>query len=140
MTMYERIEHTADVGLRVEATTLNDLFAEAGRGLFELIVPNVADGRASQTLAIELRSDSLADLLCDWLTELVFLFETQRIVLSRFRVQVDDAAYSLQAQGTGEPLDTSRHRLGYEIKAVTYHELKLERAGNGWRAEVILDI
>ena len=138
--MYERIEHTADVGLRIEAATLNDLFAEAARALFELIVPNLAHVRASQAREVELRSDSLADLLCDWLTELVFLLETQRVVLDRFRVQVDEARFSLQAEATGEPLDTSRHQLGYEIKAVTYHELKLERAGGGWRAEVILDI
>lgn len=138
--MRQIIEHTADVGLRVRATTLDALFAEAGEGLFELIVPNLAEAEPTQRIEIELASDSLEDLLCDWLSELLFVFETRRLVLGRFEVHVDERGPALRAAAHGEPMDQSRHLTGYEIKAVTYHQLRLEREDAGWLAEVIVDI
>ena len=138
--MHEQIEHTADVGLRVQAASLDALFAEAGEGFMELIVPNLADVRPNRSLNVDLASDRLEDLFCDWLSELLYIFETQRLVLCRFEVQVNGDGPSLHARVEGEPLNTTRHHLGYEIKAVTYHQLRLKRTDTGWLAEVIVDI
>jgi SHS2 domain-containing protein len=46
----------------------------------------------------------------------------------------------LRAAAWGEPVDPARHELDHEVKAITYHGLKLERDGDGWLAEVIVDI
>lgn len=141
---YELIEHTADVGLRVRAADLDTLFAEAGAGLVALIVPNAAETSQpspdAEPLTIELASDSLPALMCDWLNELVFLFETRQLVFDGFEVTVDAQRCALNARAAGQPLDPARHKLGYEIKAVTYHQLRVEPENNAWIAEVIVDI
>ena len=136
--MYEYFEHTADVGWRVEASSLDALFEESARALFAIIVPDLETVRDVEERRIELQARAPADLLVDWLSELLFLFETEHLLLSRFAVHV--AAGRLEARAWGEGLDPGRHRLGAEVKAVTYHDLVLEPCEQGYRASVIVDI
>jgi SHS2 domain-containing protein len=77
-------------------------------------------------------------LLFDWLNELLFTFDSRRLLLAKYDVHVDRSG--LQAAAWGEPLDPARHRLEHEVKAITYHGLKVVQQDDGWLAEVILDI
>ena len=135
--MYEVFEHTADLGLRVIAADLETLFADAARGIFSIVVANLDDVR----LVRRDRSRWPAQidfLLFDWLSELLYVFETERLVLADFTVRLTSAG--LTATARGEPLDPARHVLAHEVKAVTYHGLNVEQTDAGWRAEVIVDI
>jgi SHS2 domain-containing protein len=136
--MYELFDHTADLGLRVRAADLNTLFAEAGLALQAALVEDPAAARPLQAVAVELPADDREYLLFDWLKALLYHFDTEKMLFSRFDVQVDDAG--LKATAWGEPLDTSRHEPAHEVKAITYHGLKVEPADGGWLAEVIVDI
>jgi SHS2 domain-containing protein len=136
--VYELFEHTADLGLRVQGADLDELFAEAGLGFFSMIVENLDEVRATRTAEISIEGRDRVYLLFDWLHELLVTFDTRRLVLSEFRVRVGDTG--LAAAARGEELDPDRHRLLHEVKAITYHGLKLERIGAGWQAEVIVDI
>lgn len=136
--MYEVIEHTADIGLRVSAATLEELFAEAGRGLLALIVENPEAVEPRQSLDLALSAAAVEYLLFDWLAELLRVFDSRHLLLGAFQVQIDGLA--LHARASGEPADPARHRLLREIKAITYHRLSVERANSGWRAEFIVDI
>ena len=136
--MYELFEHTADLGLRVRAGDLNTLFAEAGRGLFSMIVENLDDVRPLQTISVQLTGNDRAYLLFDWLSELLVVFDTRHVLLGEFNVHVDETG--LTATARGEPAEPPRHRLDHEIKAITYHGLKVEPVGDGWQAEVIVDV
>ena len=136
--MHEVFDHTADLGLRIRAATLDELFAEAARGLFSAIVENLADVRPVVCESMEVAGEDRDYLLFDWLTELLFLFESRKLLLSEFQVTV--RADGLSAMWHGEPFDPARHRLEHEIKAITYHGLKVESVDNAWLAEVIIDI
>jgi SHS2 domain-containing protein len=136
--MYETFEHTADLGLRVRAPNPPELFAEAGRGLFSMIVTNLADVRATEPLAIEIEGTQLDYLLFDWLNELLYVFECRHLLLSEFDVRID--ATGLKATARGEAADPARHELDHEVKAITYHGLKVAQENGGWLAEVIVDI
>jgi len=136
--MYEIFDHTADLGLRVRATDLNSLFAEAAQALFSVIVADLSAVRPRQAIHLKLAGQARDDLLFDWLDELVYTFETRHLVLSEFDVSLHDKGLSATARG--EPLDPQRHGLGHEVKAITYHGLKVQRQADGWLAEVILDI
>lgn len=138
--MHEVFEHTADIGLRIRAAALPDLFREAAEGLFELIVPNLNDVRPEQEVRFKVssRQDEYEYLLFDWLNELLYTFDTKRLVLSKFDVHLTPEG--LEATANGEPLDPARHQLEHEVKAITYHGLKVVREGDGWLAEVIVDI
>jgi SHS2 domain-containing protein len=136
----ETFDHTADVGLRVRGDDLDDLFRTAAEGLFDYVVANRAEVRTDEVEKISLRDDSAVDLLASWLSELIFLSETHHRVFRDFDVRVEDDGLRLDATAYGETIDRDRHILDHEVKAVTRHGLKLEREGEGWVAEMILDI
>jgi SHS2 domain-containing protein len=141
--MYETFEHTADLGLRMRAADLETLFADAAEGLFSMIVPDLAsvrpgEGGATEQLAFEIDGEVSDVLLFDWLNELLYTFETRRILLTNFKIRFN--GHGLAATARGEPIDRTRHMLDHEVKAITYHGLKLERQGDEWLAEVIVDI
>ncbi len=136
--MYEVFEHTADLGLRVVAADLNALFAEAGHGLFAMIVENPEAIRPGRPVSIHLDGGDREYLLFDWLNELLFLFDSEHLLLSEFRVNVQPAGLSAEARG--EALDPTRHRLDHEVKAITYHGLAVKQTAAGWVAEIIVDI
>lgn len=136
--MYEHFEHTADLGLRIRAATKEELFAEAGRALTAALVARLDDIRPTERRVIGLEAAELPDLLHDWLSELLYLFETERILFSRFDVSLSSGR--LTATAWGEPTDPARHEIEQEIKAITYHGLKVEPTPDGWLAEVIVDL
>ncbi len=137
-SMFEFFEHTADLGLRVRAADLDALFVDAARALTATVVENPEDVEPREPVRIALGPEEPAMLLFDWLDELLYRFDTQRFVGARFEVAVRDQR--LEATVWGETLDPARHRPGHEVKAITYHGLRVEREGDGWLAEAIVDI
>jgi len=136
--MYEYFEHTADLGIRVCAADINGLFAEAATGLFAAIVDGLDTVRLAQRIEIAVSGTDREYLLFDWLRELLFRFDVDHLLLARFDVKVSETG--LQAMAWGEPLDPARHVLSHEVKAITYHGLRVEQESGGWIAEVIVDI
>jgi SHS2 domain-containing protein len=136
--MHETFEHTADLGLRVRAADLDTLFAEAAQALFAAIVEDIGTVVASRRVDVRLPPDDREYLLFDWLKALLYHFDADHLLLSRFEVHVGDDG--LTGAAWGEPLDRSRHELAHEVKAITYHGLRVERTADGWLAEVIVDI
>lgn len=136
--MYETFEHTADLGLRIRADDLRGLFEEAARGLFSVIVTNFDDVRPVDEVTFEVKGTEREELLRDWLAELLYAFHGRHLLLAQFDVRLDQAG--LTATARGEPMDPDRHQIDAELKAVTYHGLKVEQDRDGWLAEVIVDI
>lgn len=136
--MYEIFEHTADVGIRVRANQLDLLFEEAARAMFSTITPNIEGVQPVKEVEFRLTSEAIDYLLLDWLKELLFVFEMQRLAFSQFKVRISGT--TLEATAIGEIFDRERHGEGSEVKAVTYHELTVRPDGDGWFAEFILDI
>ncbi len=136
--MYETFDHTADLGLRVRADDLASLFAEAAEALFSAIVadPTMIEPREATTFTIP--GSDPDDLLFDWLRALLFQFDGEHRLFRRFEVAI--TPQGLTATAWGEPIDRTRHELDHEVKAITYHGLKVEQTADGWLAEVIVDI
>ena len=136
--MYETFDHTADLGLRIRSADLNALFAEAGQALFAVLVEDLGAVAPVRKLDIAVAGDDHEYLLFDWLKELLYRFDAEHLLLSRFEVKID--ADGLRGSAWGEPLDPARHELSHEVKAITYHGLRVEPDSDGWLAEVIVDI
>src|SRR4051794_12693406 len=135
--MHETFDHTADLGLRIRAATLDELFAEAAEAMFAVIVEDLQTVAPAQRLDVTLPPDDVEYLLFDWLKALLYHFDAEHLLLSRFEVHV--GADGLKATAWGEPLDRARHELCHEVKAITYHALRVEQTPDGWLAEVIVD-
>jgi len=138
LIMYEVFPHTADVGLRVRAESLEALLVEAARGFTSLLVENLDAIEPRESVAFTIEGSDPDYLFFDWLNELLYTFETRQLVFSRFEVRPREAG--IDAQARGEELDLARHRANHEVKAVTYHGLRVEESAEGWTAEVVLDI
>ncbi len=136
----EVFDHTADLGLRIEAGDLSDLFRTAAEGLFDVVTAGRSTIEARDEEPVALTADSPELLLVEWLNELIFRVETRHALYARFDVEVADDGRSLQGAIAGEPIDPDRHVLDHEVKAATHHGLTMERTADGWRAEVIVDI
>jgi SHS2 domain-containing protein len=132
---YEEIDHTADVGIRAHGRTVDELFANAAEGMFSLIA-DLKKVKPVGEVEVRLEAEDLSTLLLRWLSELLYLHETQRLVFSSFEVHV--VGTTLDGRARGEAIDKARHELKLAIKAVTRHGLTVDPKKG--IAEVIFDI
>jgi SHS2 domain-containing protein len=132
---FEEIDHTADAGIRAYGRTPSEIFESAAAGMFALIA-DLDRVKPVGEEEIRLAAEDLPSLLVAWLSELLFLHETQNLLFVKFKVRVRGT--KLDARAWGERIDKKRHELKLAIKAVTYHRLSVD-VENGV-AEVIFDV
>lgn len=133
---YRTLEHTADIRLRIYGKTIRQLFQNAAYALTDSLT-DARRVRSRRFRRIRLRSDSIEHLLVLLLKEILFLFDTRRFLCRRLVIERFGDTI-LHGRLCGEP--AKGHRLKTEIKAVTYHRLKVEKRRGRWIAEVILDV
>ena len=136
--VYQPIDHTGDLGMLVFGAGLHELFAHAAWGLFDLMTDaERIESRISRGLTVE--AIDLEDLMVRWLGELLYAYDTDRFLTVSAVFQTLEPT-RLRATLRGEPFDAARHPIDTEIKAVTYHQIAVERLDTGWQARVIFDI
>jgi SHS2 domain-containing protein len=135
---YEYIDHTGDLGFKAYGTTREALFSHAAEAFFQAIISLETIQQKEERL-IEVGAAALDELMVGWLSELLFLFDTEHLLLRRFEItNMKDCG--LKARVRGEVMDPTRHEIKTGIKAVTYHQLYVKQRGGIWEAQVILDI
>jgi len=135
---YEFFDHTADMGIRVRAATMEELLMPAAEGLYAAIGELVAGGYGAP-LHLDFQGDDPSVLLRDFLTELLILFERDQ----RRLVAVENAAFTesrLTVTAKSAPIDQERSAFHREVKAITYHELSIREGPGGYEATFIVDI
>lgn len=135
---YRILDHTADVGLEVQAPTLEELFESAALGMTAIFVSG--EIHANEKMDLALKADNLENLLHDWLSEINYLFLVRQKVFCKFVVhEVQECA--LKATCYGEAYEPERHFYNTEIKAVTYHQMAIaEKTPHVWHARVFFDL
>ena len=135
---FEIIDHTADVGIIAYGANDEELFSNASLALFSLITD---PERVEEKLHLDLQvsSEDRDSLLVEWLNELIYLFDVKHILFNRFDIE-SLTHNELKATCYGEGFDPIKHKIKLGVKAATYHMLKLDKSGDGCRAQIILDI
>jgi len=133
---YRLLEHTADIGVELSATSLDGLYSAAAASLPTLL--ELAAGKADKTRDIRLSGISRDGMLVDWYNELLYLLEQESFLASQARVEMTGET-RLEARVSGRTLKTGESS-GREVKAATWHQLELEPVGDGWRARIYLDL
>jgi len=132
------LDHTADSGIIVRAGDLKELFARAAWGMFAIITDlNAVEPAQSETIVVT--APDREALLVRWLSELNFQHVTRHQLFSRFDI-LELSDDRLVAKVSGEAIAPERHTIHTEIKAVTFHGLRVEQGEEGWRAEIIFDL
>ena len=133
---------TADIAFEAIGRDLPELFRDAADATMNVMIDNLEAIESRETRTIELLSDQIDMLLFDFLQELIYLKDAERLLLRIRRAQVHekDEKYFLNAEVAGEPLDAARHHQRADVKAVTLHDFSVEKKNGDWRARVMLDI
>jgi len=135
---HDTFEHTADVGIEVWGPGLKALFEEAAAALMDVILE--ADSvQEADALTVSAEGEEPEELLVEWLEEVLYAFDARDFATARARVE---SLEDHRVEGTlfGEPFDPERHPVLSGVKAVTYHDLRIERQDGQRRARIILDV
>lgn len=138
MGRYELLDHTADIGITAFGRDLPEVFSVAAHAMFDILTDTDRIEEASD-FDLQISAANVEELLVTWLAELLYRYETERFICKRFAISNMDST-GLCASVFGEELDPARHEIKTEIKSITYHQLKVEKAGNEWKAQVVFDV
>jgi SHS2 domain-containing protein len=136
MKHYELIEHTADVGVKAYGKTVAEAFEHAAEAMFDIITDQSPIASIGE-YDIQLEAPDHEQLLVDWLSKLLFLNGAENLVFGKFEVTI--TGNRLSAHVFGEKYNTKKHKMGVEIKAVTYHIVKVNKKDPIF-AQVLFDI
>ncbi|TSA21289.1 archease [bacterium] len=135
---YRILEHPADMGIEATGPDLKSAFKQAALGLISIIV-DPASVEPREQKAVTLHGTDAENLLVKWLSEILYLYDGEDFVTSTITIK-KLAATELDAVLAGETVDGNKHRLKMDVKAITYHQLKVEERQNGCVVSVFLDI
>lgn len=133
---FRLLEHTADMGIEARASSCEELFVQAARGMLAVLAGQADSTAPPKKITLEVRAGDVEELLVVWLNELLYLIQSKGlwprdIVLSGMQPDL------LEARLTVAPLAGVPQR---EIKAVTYHHLLVSCCHGLWRGRVYLDL
>ena len=133
---------TADIAFEAVGRDLPELFRDAADATMNVMIDNLDAIEPRETRNIELSNEKIDMLLFDFLQELIYFKDAERLLLRTREVRIDerDQKWFLIAEAAGEPLDAVRHHQRADVKAVTLHDFSVEKEDGGWKARVLLDI
>ena len=134
---YQTIDHTADIGIAVQADNVETLFTEAARALSELIFGKRAFA-ATETVTLAVKGSDWPDLMINWLRELLFLWNGDNRIIGPVTI-LKIEPFTVEAAVPVDNTPCDPRDIFNEIKAVTYHQIQAEKQASGWWARIIFD-
>ena len=135
---YQIIDHTADLGIIVEGTDEENLFIRAAYAMMDLMVKGNFS-RKTVIKDVSLQGEDFPDLMVKWLGEILYLFEGDKLIVNSIEIK-SISPIKLESMLTLTSFEPEHHQVKREIKAVTYHQISVDKTEDGWQARVIFDI
>jgi SHS2 domain-containing protein len=138
---YKFLDHMTDAVIEASGTTLNEAFENAALALVDTTI-NLKSVETNTEIQIQATGRDLETLLFDWLDKVLLCILIDRYVARQFIVNIDrnDSGYLLRAIASGETLDVTKHGYKVEIKAITFHEMKVVEDTSGVTLKFVLDL
>ena len=138
MKNYEVLEHTADVGIRVKSSSLEALFRSAALAITDLSTEKQKTlNPEKHKIVITQKADNVEELFVNWLNELLSASSAEALIFEDIKIsQITENFVDAIAIGS----DIRNYKTNVEIKAATYHQLKVQKINSHWQAEVIFDV
>ncbi len=135
---YQVIDHTADLGIIVKGPDVKSLFIHAARAMTDLMVKgDISKGTVIKDVLVE--GEDFPDLMVRWLGEILYLFDGENLIVNSIKIKSINPT-KLKSTLTLTSFETEHHQVIREIKAVTYHQISVDKTKDGWQAKVIFDI
>lgn len=141
MNEYEYFETTADIGIEVNSDSMEKAFVNSALATMNLVT-DVNKIKATITQKVDLESEDCYALLYDWITEIIMLMNSDFFIASKYDVKITktDTSYKLNALLHGDTYDTNVYNYKTEVKAITYHQMLIEKDDNNTHIKFIVDI
>ncbi|MFH1856195.1 MAG: archease [Candidatus Omnitrophota bacterium] len=136
--IFEMIEHTGDAGMKAYGTTKEEMFVNAATGMFSIIA-DLKSIKMQDSIDIEVEADNIEELFVAWLRELLYQCDVKKVIFKAFSIEFLDDKH-LRALCYGERINIEKQKLKTEIKAVTYHQLKVWQENSLWIGQIIFDL
>lgn len=134
---YRLVDHTADYAIEVTGDDLKSLFLNCAYALFDILY-ETGNAKSQKSYKIRAKGSSKEELLINFLRELFFKFEINSVIFKEIHIG-DLTKDEVVAEAFGEEFDEGRHKLRTEIKAVTYHNVKIEKKGDKLKVIIVFD-
>lgn len=136
---FSLLDHTADMGILVRGTDLKKLFEEAAGSMMTIMLKVSTGSKKSHATEVLIEGIDLPDLMVRWLSEILYLFEGEKTVVTDTFVRTISPS-QLEATLQTIPFDPKIHEILREIKAVTYHQIEVAEKGDHWESRIIFDL
>lgn len=135
---YQIIDHTADLGIIVKGPDVENLFILAAQAMTDIMIKgDISEKTAIRDVLVE--GEDFPDLMVRWLGEILYLFEGENLIVNSMEIK-SISPIQLKSTLTLTSFEPERHQVLREIKAVTYHQISVNKSDDGWEARVIFDI
>ena len=135
------IDHTADIAVKLEGSSLEELFIAGFEAwLFSVVEQNYLD--SDEHLNVEMSADSMEELLVSYLNELNFLLNTKKwlcLNVNTIKIYESLEEFNLIADLKGKKIGNG-FEFKEEIKSVTYHQMEIIKEKNVYSTLVVFDI
>lgn len=132
------IEHPSDTGIEAYGNSLKEVFEYAAKGMISIIVEPSSVDPVEQRF-VRLVATDVENLLVKWLSEILYLYDGQNFLMSDVSIE-QISLTEIEAVITGEPVNERKHEFKMDVKAITYHQLKVSHEKSNWSVRVFLDI
>ncbi len=139
--MFELFEHKADVGVRGLGRTLEEAFAECAKAMFSVMV-DLRKVEAKESVKMEVEAADREQLLVNFLNELLYLQDVKEMIFSRFDLYITGGGreWKLKGEGFGEKINKEKHTIKGDVKAASFHQLKVEEEDGKFVAQCVVDV
>lgn len=141
---YKYLENIAlaDTAFEAYGESKEELFIHSAKAMANVMV-DIGKVQAKEEKKVSVKADTLTNLLHNYLSELVYLKDTNSMVFSAFSVTITEQGKELVLDGRAKGQSISElgaDTLKTDVKAVTWHQFSIEEKENKWTARVILDV
>ncbi len=140
---FQFVDHTGDTAVLISGDSEATLLGHAARALCAILI-DVDRSRLEPCIEsdVSLEAEDVESLLIDFLNELVFLFDSRRVLPISLRISrlTLEAPLRLQATVVGDTYAPDRHRFLTEVKAATFHDVEIRRSSSGLSTTVVFDL
>jgi SHS2 domain-containing protein len=139
--MFELFEHKADVGVRGFGKSMEDAFGECAKAMFSVMFDlERVNGKGKD--AIGLKASNPEELLISFLNHLLYLRDAKGKAYSKFNLYITNVGSECKLKGNafGEKIDAERHLPKGDVKAASFHQLRVAKENGKWIAQCVLDI
>jgi SHS2 domain-containing protein len=144
--LFTYLDHVADLRFIAYGDTLENVFENAAKAMFSVIA-DIKNIEPKCSFPVEIEADSPENLMVNFLSELLFLFDAEEILFGPIAVKEikiveknGEKTYMMTAVAAGEPIDNKKQNCKTEVKAVTYNGIRIDKTPDGFETEVVLDL